>query len=57
MPDERVLVGVVDRTGKTEVADLRATFEDVERKLAAHGLRVAWPVEVEVVSMPIMGAT
>jgi len=52
-----MLVTVVDRTRRADVDDVRATFEDVERRLAAHGLRVAWPVEVEIVSMPIMGAT
>lgn len=52
-----MLVTVVDRTGKADAADVRATFEDVERRLAAHNLRIVWPVDVEIVSMPIMGAT
>ncbi len=52
-----MLVGLVDRTGRADVAEVRSTFEDVERRLAAHDLRVIWPVHVEVVSMPIMGAT
>lgn len=52
-----MLVGVVDRTGQADVADVRGVFEDVEGRLAARGLRVAWPVDVEVVSMVIMGAT
>jgi len=52
-----VLVGVVDRTGRADVAELRRTFEDVERRLSAHRLQVTWPVAAEVVSMPIMGAT
>ena len=52
-----MLVTVVDRTRHADVADVRTTFADVERRLAAHDLRVTWPVDVEVVSMPIMGAT
>ncbi|HYM38628.1 MAG TPA: DUF5781 family protein [Thermoplasmata archaeon] len=52
-----MLVTVLDRTDCADVDDVRATFQSVERRLAAHGLRVAWPVEVEVVRMPIMGAT
>jgi len=52
-----VLLGVVDRTGRADSAEVQATFEEVERRLAVHGLRVTWPVEVEIVSMPIMGAT
>lgn len=32
-------------------------FEDVECRLVAHSLHVRWPVDVEVVAMPIMGAT
>jgi hypothetical protein len=52
-----VLVGVVDRTGRADVAELRRTFEDVERRLSAHGHHVSWPVAAEIVSMPIMGAT
>jgi len=56
-PQRAVLVGVVDRTGHADAADVRAVFEDVERRLAVHDLRVAWPVDVEIVSMPIMGAT
>jgi hypothetical protein len=52
-----VLVGVVDRTGRASVEEVRTTFEEVERRLAAHGLRVSWPVAAEVTSMPIMGAT
>lgn len=52
-----MLVGVVDRTGRADLARVRSTFEDVERRLAAQNLRVSWPVDVEVVSMPIMGAT
>ncbi len=52
-----MLAGVMDRTGRARVADVRTTFEDVERRLAAHALHVTWPVDVEIVSMPIMGAT
>ncbi len=55
--DAGVLAGVVDRTGRADVDRVRATFEDVERRLGAHDLRVGWPVDVEVVAMPIMGAT
>jgi hypothetical protein len=56
-PERVVLSNVVDRTGRVDVADVRASFEDVERRLAGHDLRVAWPVDLEVVSMPVMGAT
>lgn len=52
-----MLTTVVDRTGRADLADVRASFEDVERRLAARDLRVAWAVDLEVVSMPIMGAT
>lgn len=52
-----MLASVADRTHRADGARVRATFEDVELRLAAHGLRVAWPVDVEVVTMPIMGAT
>lgn len=52
-----VLTSVVDRTGEADASVVRATFEGVERRLAAHDLRVAWPVAIEVVRMPIMGAT
>lgn len=52
-----MLTTVVDRTRRADVKDARSTFQDVERRLAAHDLRVMWPVAVEVVSMPIMGAT
>lgn len=52
-----MLTSVVDRTGKADPAQVRRVFQEVERKLAAHGLHVAWPVAIEVVRMPIMGAT
>lgn len=52
-----VLTSVVDRTGQADPAAVRETFEDVERRLAFHDLRLAWPVMIEVVHMPIMGAT
>ncbi len=52
-----MLASVVDRTRRADVARVRATFEDVEGRLAEHGLTVSWPVELEVVSLPIMGAT
>ncbi len=52
-----MLASVVDRTGRADPDGVRTTFEDVERRLAVHRLQVAWPVDVEVVSMPIMGAT
>lgn len=52
-----MLTSVVDRTGQADPDDVRGTFEAVERKLADRGLRIAWPVAIEVVRMPIMGAT
>ncbi len=52
-----MLTSVVDRTGRADPKEVRASFADVERKLAAHGLRILWPVAIEVVRMPIMGAT
>ncbi len=52
-----MLTSVVDRTGKADPEDVRSTFEGVERALAAHNLRIAWPVSIGVVRMPIMGAT
>lgn len=55
--ERNVLTKVVDRTGRANIEGVRSTFHDVERRLAAHDLRVTWPVAVEVVSMPIMGAT
>lgn len=61
IPDEgprlAVLTSVVDRTGEADPDDVRATFETVERKYAERGLRILWPVSIEVVRMPIMGAT
>ncbi len=51
-----VLTSVVDRTGLADADAVRGTFEAVERKFAEHGLRLAWPVAIEVVRMPIMGA-
>ncbi len=52
-----MLVAVVDRTGRADVEEVRRTFEGVRDRLAERGLRVEWPVSVEVVAMPIMGAT
>ena len=52
-----MLVGVVDRTGRADVVEVRAVFEEVERRLGDRGLRVTWPVDVEIVAMAIMGAT
>ncbi len=52
-----MLTSVVDRTRETDPELVRSAFEGVERALAAHGLHVAWPVAIEVVRMPIMGAT
>lgn len=54
---DRVLTSVVDRTGRADPDAVRAAFEGVERMYAEHGLRIAWPVAIEVVRMPIMGAT
>ncbi len=56
-PRPVVLTSVVDRTGQVNPDDVRGTFEEVERKFAAHALRIAWPVAIEIVRMPIMGAT
>lgn len=52
-----MLNSVVDRTGRADIEDVRTTFRAVERRLTAHDLRVAWPVDLEIVSMPIMGST
>lgn len=52
-----MLTSVVDRTGHADVVAVQRTFEEVTRRLAAKGLRVAWPVALEIVPMPIMGAT
>ncbi len=57
VPRPAVLSSVADRTGQADPAGVRATFEAVERAYAEHGLRIAWPVAIEVVRMPIMGAT
>ncbi len=56
-PERGVLAGIVDRTGHADVARVRTTFEEVERRLAAHGFQVAWPVDVQVVTLSVMGAT
>ena len=52
-----MLTSVVDRTGRADVDGVRSTFDEVERRLAAHDLRITWPVAIEVVRMPILGAT
>lgn len=52
-----MLVSVVDRTGEADAVAVRETFDVVEGRYADHGLRIAWPVTIEVVRMPIMGAT
>lgn len=52
-----MLTSVVDRTGEADPQRVRTTFEEVQRKLAADGFPLAWPVAIEVVRMPIMGAT
>ena len=52
-----MLTSVVDRTGEADAQAVQATFEGVERRYAGHGLRIGWPVAIEVVRMPIMGAT
>ncbi len=56
-PRPAVLTSVADRTGHGEPERVRATFEAVERKYAEAGYRILWPVALEVVRMPIMGAT
>ncbi len=52
-----MLASVVDRTGEADPSEVRDTFEGVERALADHDLHILWPVAIEVVRMPIMGAT
>lgn len=52
-----MLTSVVDRTGHADPNKVREIFLEVERKLAAHDLRIEWPVAIEIVRMPIMGAT
>lgn len=52
-----VLVDAVDRTGKANADAVAALFREVEDRYARLGLRVRWPVHLEVVRMPIMGAT
>lgn len=52
-----MLTAVIDRTGRADIEDVRSAFDRVERGLAAHRLRVQWPVSLEIVLMPIMGAT
>ncbi len=52
-----MLTSVVDRTGHADPDKVREIFLEVERKLAAHDLRIEWPVAIEIVRMPIMGAT
>ena len=52
-----MLGAVVDRTGRGGVRKVKETFADVERRYAAKGHEVRWPVSAEILSMPIMGAT
>ncbi len=52
-----MLVSVIDRTGEADAVEVREIFDVVEGRYADHGLRIAWPVTIEVVRMPIMGAT
>ncbi len=52
-----MLTSVVNRTGKGDIQLVRSTFEEVEQRLQAHGLRIAWPVSAEIVRSDIMGAT
>lgn len=52
-----VLASVADRTGSGGTDIVRRAFERVESQLAARGWTVGRPVSVEVVRMPIMGAT
>ena len=56
-PRTGVLASVEGRTGQAGPEAVRAAYRQVERKLAAHGLRVSWPVSIEIVRMPILGAT
>lgn len=52
-----MVASVIDRTGEADPIAVRETFDAVEARYAEHGLRIAWPVTIEVVRMPIMGAT
>ncbi len=52
-----MLTSVVDRTGRADPNQVREIFLEVEHKLADHELRIEWPVAIEIVRMPIMGAT
>lgn len=52
-----MLTAVLDRTDGSGAVHVRDAFEDVERRYAAVGLRVRWPVTAEIVPIPIMGAT
>ncbi|OGS49229.1 MAG: hypothetical protein A3K68_05915 [Euryarchaeota archaeon RBG_16_68_13] len=52
-----MLTAVVDRTRGDGADRVRQVFEDVERRLARHRVRVERPVSVEIVRLPIMGAT
>lgn len=52
-----MLVAVVDREGRGGTRTVKSTFEEVEARLGAHGLRLRRPVSVEIASMAIMGAT
>ena len=55
--ERSVLSAVVDRTGRGGTRKVKEAFEEVERRYAAKGHEVRWPVSSEIVSMPIMGAT
>lgn len=52
-----MLIDAVDRTGKADAQVVAGIVRDVEARYARLGLRVRWPVHLEVVRMPIMGAT
>ena len=53
----RVLLAVVDRTGRGGTRKVRAAFEDVEVRFADLGHRLGRPVAAEILPIPIMGAT
>lgn len=52
-----VLVAVVDRAGRGGNDQVRAAFESVDGRYAELGHRLKSPVTVEIVAMPIMGAS
>ena len=52
-----MLVAVVDRSGRGGTRKVKAAFEEVTEKYAAHGLALRLPVTAEIARMAIMGAS